>query len=273
MNLELRALSDPGNSLSEVITGFLDALEDDMRRLADDPGTRIHDIRVGTKKLGALLRLCGRVIDRDDLVAARALLRAIRGEFSGSRDIAVVRHRLEELFPGSDGAAAAEIRLPEPVETGLPDPAGPLRQVEELRRLVGRIPFSAVTPPTVLRAVLRSYRKARRLHRRCEKDPSDNAQMHDWRKRTKDFCYHAFILAEAKPLKKLAPALDALAEALGEFHDLVVVEDHASDHPLIRAEAGTRKSTIQHECFRTGRSIFSRKPSALRKKLKSHFPL
>jgi Uncharacterized conserved protein len=265
MTLELRDPQKPGESLAEAVHAFTAALRADIENVRDDTPRRIHDIRVGTKKLRALLRLAAEAVP--DPAPPVGCLRALRQAFSGSRDAEVMRQRVAELF-GDDAEAVRH-------ELGLDDAGSPsdlpvenaLRIWTELSELLNAVDFTRVTPKGLLDNAVRSHRRARRLMRRCKETPGDDVLMHDWRKRTKDACYHAMALAAVPTMKKRIGRLDALAEKLGEYHDLALLGDRAEGRDRIFSVIDQRKRAVRKECFRAGRKILRRKPSVLREKL------
>lgn len=272
MTLELRDLGRPGESLRETLLGFADALCADIEGIASDTPSRVHDIRVGTKKLRALLRLAGDLVPADTADSAATILRAIRQDFSGSRDAAVLCHRLSGLFPENAEAAISELDLDPAATSDTPDTARARAHAADLKALLETLDFSPLTPAALVANATRSYRRARRLMKKCQARPDDDVLMHDWRKRTKDVCYHALALAAVRTMRKQVPPLDALAESLGEYHDLSLLEEKAAGHELIASAARTRKRAVGYECFRAAKKIFRRKPSALRKKLAARLP-
>jgi len=76
-------------------------------------------------------------------------------------------------------------------------------------------------------------------------------------------------LGSVKLMQKRISTLDALAEKLGEYHDLSVLGSRAEGHELIFTVVEKRKRAVRRGCFKMAKSIFRRKPSALRKKLAS----
>lgn len=267
MTLELRDLGRPGESLGEVILGFAEGLGVDMADIGSDTATRIHDIRVGTKKLRALVRLVGEGIPPDERMAIASGLRDIRQVLAGSRDEEVMRHRLTELLGADAPAGRSALGLDGENSSRLPPMEGPRELAAILRTRLARVDFSSVTPDSLIHNVIRSYRRARRLFKECRTGDRDDVRMHEWRKRTKDVCYHALALTALKPLGKLAAPLDALAEALGEYHDLALLGERAAGHPVVSAAVDKRKHKVARECFRAATTIFRRKPSALQKTL------
>lgn len=268
MKLELRDLQKPAESLREVLLGFADALREDIARLGDDTPTRIHDIRVGTKKLRALLRLCGDLISEDDAKRFGDILREIRNAFAGSRDQEVMRTRLEQLFPLEQAAAAVTLLgLTVEEEARLPETSGPAELAGELKSRIEQLNLDILVSLDLVENAGDSYRKARKLLRQNKKGP-ENDLMHEWRKRTKDVCYHALALSNLKPAKKLADPLDALAETLGEYHDLALLEERSQNHPHLINVISARKKDLEKACFKAGRKIFDQPPSEFSRKFR-----
>ncbi len=267
MMLELRDLGRPGESLGEVVLGFAEALCADIDNIGSDTAARIHDIRVGTKKLRALVRLAGGVIDPDAVDAIAAGLREIRQAFAGSRDEEVMRHRLAELLSGDAPPAIEALGLAAEPSSLAPPTGRPRELATGLRSLLAAVDFSSVTGVLLLRNAARSYRRARKLRDKCQTGSAGDVLMHEWRKRTKDVCYHAIALSASKTMKKLAKPLDALAELLGEYHDLALLGERSASHKRIKAVVDKRKRKVARECFRAAKKVFRRKPFSLKKTL------
>jgi CHAD domain-containing protein len=80
--------------------------------------------------------------------------------------------------------------------------------------------FDAVRP-----GLLRTYRQGRKALREAIECPSA-AAFHDWRKRVKDLWYQMRLFAPAYPLllEPLADEIHRLSDALGDAHDLDLLE-------------------------------------------------
>lgn len=269
MTLELPDLGRPGESLGAVLLGFARALGEDIGNLPDNPVVRIHDIRVGTKKLNALLRLAAPPLAAEERRQISALLREIRNTFAGSRDKEVLRARLDQVRADASGETAMQLGL----EAGGPDSLPATDRAAGLARAVTdriiALDLSPLTTPQLLANAASSYRKARRLLRRCRKS-ADDENMHQWRKRTKDVCYHAMALASLKPRAAAIAKLDALAERLGEYHDLALLLQRAIDHPELAAAIAERKHATGRECFRSAEKIFRKSPKEFAVQLTRH---
>jgi CHAD domain-containing protein len=99
----------------------------------------------------------------------------------------------------------------------------------DLRIERGRIAAWAVdelTREDLWQAILRSYRRARKSMRVALHDRTTTA-IHTWRKRVKVLWHHTQFLAQVN-LAELEPQIERLrklARTLGEYHDLVVLDE------------------------------------------------
>lgn len=259
MNLQFRDLAKPGPSLSEVLTGLARAIIEDIQKLPDDSATRIHDIRVGTKKIQGLLRLSKVALVEQE--AARVLCRSIRAAFAGERDEEVLRLRLKELLPAEQ--AIRQLGPAPVVEAATPEEA--LAQAMQLEKMIAALDLRALGSRGLARCATASYRKARKLMRSCRQDPQDDP-MHRWRKRVKEVTYQAMALSALPFMEKATESLDALADTLGEYHDLAVLSQRLGDHPAA-ASVAKRKRAVGERAFKQGRKRLARRPTRFAKKL------
>lgn len=261
MDLTFRDLAKPGPSLSGVLQGLSRALVEDIERLPDDSVTRIHDIRVSTKKIQGLLRLSGKFIKAADQAAVRALTRGIRAVFAGQRDEEVIRLRLKELLPEAD---PSELSAAPEVKTATPEEA--LARARELAAMLAGFPLEALHRRNLVHTATVSYRKARRLLKSCRKAPDDES-MHTWRKRVKDVSYQALALADLPFLSQRTAPLDGLADSLGEYHDLAVLQSRLGGHAAHAAIVAERKAKVGKAAFKLGKKLFRNPPSKFARKL------
>lgn len=262
MNLQFRDLAEPGSSLSEVMVSLSRALVEDIEKLPDNSVVRIHDIRVGTKKIQGLLRLSGRFIKAADQTALRALTRSVRGAFAGERDEEVLQIRLKEIL----GEEAAGVKLtPAPV-VEVASPAEALEQAKELVHLLGNFDLAPLHARELIDTTTSSYRKARKLMRSCRKKPDDE-EMHTWRKRVKDVSYQSLALGALPLMADRAEPLDRLADTLGEYHDLAVLHSRLGPDSPHASLVGRRQKALGKTAQKMARALFSRRPSRFAKKL------
>ena len=261
MDLTFRDLAKPGPSLSEVLHGLSRELVENIERLPDDSVTRIHDIRVSTKKIQGLLRLSGKFIDAADQLAVRALTRSIRTAFAGQRDEEVIQLRFKELLPSADSSELS----PAPVVAAV-SPEEALGQARQLVTMLAGFSLEALHRRDLVRTAAASYRKARRLLKSCRRAPEDDA-MHTWRKRVKDVSYQTLALASLPHLARRTAPLDRLADALGEYHDLAVLQTRLGGHETHAKVVARRKQKVGKTAFKLGAKILAKPPGDFAKKL------
>lgn len=128
----------------------------------------------------------------------------------------------------------------------------------------------------------RTYRRGRRALRKVLKDPSD-AQLHEWRKRTKYHWYHMRLLAGIwKPvIKTRVDELKRLADLLGDDHDLAVFRTTVADDPirvgspdaieLLLGLIQSRRKELQHRAERLGRRLFAEQTKKLVRRLEVYW--
>ena len=106
-------------------------------------------------------------------------------------------------------------------------------------------------------------------------DPTD-AHLHQWRKRAKDLWYQARLLGDAWPraFKALAQDAHALADLLGDDHDLAVLAAHlaarsepaGADDDVLELVA-RRRQELQDAARRLGARLYAEKPGAFGRRL------
>ena len=209
-------------------------------RDAARPWSRVRDAKVLVDTLDDLL-------ESEKNAARRALLTKLRRDFEEARLGA--RREIEGSESATSSAAALELAW---------------RRAERWR--VARKPAS-----TVRKGIERIYRRGREALATARKEPSAE-NMHEWRKQVKYLgqAMESFTSADTK----LKARADSVAEALGEDHDLVVLQEEISKlHSDSHARAGLfieiaeRRKELQEKALKQGRALFSRKPKAFVRKL------
>jgi CYTH domain-containing protein/CHAD domain-containing protein len=127
-----------------------------------------------------------------------------------------------------------------------------------------------------------TYRAGRQALRRARYDPTDE-HVHEWRKAVKYLWYQTRLLHDAAPsvLGPMVEQLDALAEALGDDHDLAVMvaaldaepdrfgEPDVVDHA--RRIARDQQDAMRTRAFRAGASVYAERPTALRERVTTYW--
>jgi CHAD domain-containing protein len=135
--------------------------------------------------------------------------------------------------------------------------------------------FDALEP-----GLRRIYRRGRKAMQRAEEDPSDE-NLHQWRKRVKDLWHAEQILEPASPkkLKKLAKRTHAVADLLGDDHDLAELRlyvvshrigfDEGAEQAALLTAIDTRREKLQRKAFRAGSKLYKRRPRRFVEKVAS----
>ena len=288
MSLELPDLKCPGSALVAVLGDLAQGIRADIENLSEDTPTRIHDIRVSSKKIRSLLKLTHPALPKDRRQHLAGLARQLKDVFSASRDEDVLRQRLGELYAGDDySAAATALELVPSGETPALPTTQALELADEFIRGLSELDLAKLDLERLGKSAVASYQKARRLGQACAQgmdrtsssggvtavsdgDTAGNdgdTAMHDWRKRVKDVFYQAQVLAFSKPLKKLTGPLDTLADCLGTYHDFALLSVRAAGHENVAERVDTEKYRLARQCFAAADKALNRRPRKLARKV------
>jgi CHAD domain-containing protein len=276
--------------MRRIATGRLERAAERLREVerAEDPSTCIHAARKDLKKLRTAIRLLRRELGAELYRAENERYREAGRLLAPSRDAEVKPETLEalrerfadRLEPAATGEWPAALRAER--ERAVAAGRGDERTARALAIVAGgpgrvsawqlRTDSWKLLEPGVDRA----YRRGRREMRRAAAEPS-GANMHAWRKRTKDLWYQLRIL-EAHLPESLAASLDRageLAELLGDHHDLTVLRDDllgrdaaVLHRPELVAAIGERQEELAARAFELGGRLYARKPEAFRRRLR-----
>jgi CHAD domain-containing protein len=204
-------------------------------RLGDDP-EELHQLRVTTRRLRALLRAARPMLVREWSEPLRAELKWLGGVLGPARDLDVL---IQHLWDEADALPAEERRAIGRAVAVLErerDEAGEaLREAMDSERyleLLAAVERAARAPHVVSRDVSLSdiasgeFRKLRRATKKLPGDPSDD-ELHAVRIKGKRARYAA-ELAEGAVGKKATRFIDKakdLQDAIGEHQDSVVAEE------------------------------------------------
>ncbi len=263
--MKLRDLDEPGPDLGRLLARLAKKLAADIEALPDRAARRIHDIRVATKKIQALLRLFEPDLGRKEARKIKRALQKIRRDFSGARDREVMRLWIAKLLP-SDPAAIQRLDLDPAGDPPLPDTGRAGHLAKKLLRAVKRLEDRTLSRGSFAERCAEAYGKARKAWQSCLNDSGPSA-MHRWRKRVKTAGYHARALRKLPPMDRLARPLDALADRLGDFHDLAVLEERAANEPALLASLQKKKEPLARQCFRSAQSLFQNSPDSFEEEL------
>lgn len=255
----------------------------------------VHDARKNFKRLRALLRLVRPALGRKRFDRENAVFRDAGRALSAVRDAQVLVVTFEKLLEPtsartqihSDGALRVRNELAHDLAAveqivSLPSRVPPI--LAELRAARARLaedwPLAGEHWRHVGDGLRATYRQGRRAVARLHDRPDSDAGWHDLRKRVKDLGYQLRALRPLWPgaLKSLGAELNALAEALGEDHDLVVLRARLLDNPepwapppdltALAAVIDTRRAALQRQARRLAGRIYLEKPGTFEERLR-----
>lgn len=285
MSYRLKLREPLGEGLRRVGLDQVEMAETKLRG-QDDPARAVHDARRCLKRLRALLRLIRLALEERDYQREAKRLVGTGRLLAGARDGHVMLQtlRMLEARHGAlpEGGNARLVQILCALDQAAPDNVLDARN-RAIKRLGGTRKFLAgplldtVDVEHVFDGMAKSYKKARRARRVCERQPTDE-NFHDWRKAAQQHWRHMQLLSRGWPGEFDARAGEAkeLSRLLGEDHDLSVLaafaRSHAQDLPDAAVAAlETQCSSSQQELRRLadlrGGRLFAESSQALRDRL------
>lgn len=258
--------------------------------IGEDPVEAVHAARKAIKKERSLLRLARASMDSAQRRRENAALRDVGRSLSTARDAEVMLDTLEQLSARYVGQLPETVfaqihdrlrerRDRERAELAASSRAG--RAADELQAVRARHARWRLARggwPAIERGLQRSYRDGRALFSRARSERGFEG-WHAWRKRAKDLWYQERLLAPAAGPSVAGHAKDAhrLADALGDDHDLGVLEDalrSGTMTPPVDLDAvleliGYRRRELQAEALRLGARIYAESPKQFIRRIRS----
>lgn len=268
----------PRERMRDATLRVLGDISGDALRLKAGPAPRgpveesIHEGRLLFKRVRALLTLIRPALAPTAHDRVRSRLRKAAEVLGPSRDLAATRSTLEKVTRKAvtDQERAASMDVLEKLKrdratTGSAEKSlgrALNKSLSIFEGTVNELMRSAEhgkhwpTRSHALKAAFQAMTKAGRKARRQERD----VDFHTWRKKTKKLLYQ-LELAFAPPKGKrerLLKRLDKLQNALGEYHDCAVAEEHLpSLHaaPQVRSLIKRRKARMRRKSCKIARAI------------------
>ena len=221
--------------------------------LAHDPGTRLgtdpealHDMRVATRRLRALLRTIRPLVDGGMTGSLRAELGWLGRLLGDVRDLDVLLARLE---PEVDALAGDDRRAGTTLLRRLARERGRRRQallceldgaryfalLDELELASTSLPIAS--PERAPELARREFRRARKAAKQAGADPSD-VVLHELRKKVK-YARYAAELVEGKAAARFVARAKEFQDVVGAHQDAIVAEQ------TLRGLLGPRSTTGQ----------------------------
>lgn len=243
----------------------------------------VHDARKCCKRLRALLRLARPGLPADVYERENAAIRDAAREISGLRDAEALIEAFDALA-GEDSADADRAALRRrlggdrspaaPVAAAVRDAEERLRQA---RTRVGQWRLDDDGFEPLGDGLRRTYRAGRRRLAEA-RDTASTPALHEWRKQVKYHWYHVRLLQPAwpGPLRARRAELKALSDALGDDHDLAMLDAALAAAPAaelggLREALAQRRARLQAEAFALGARLYADRPKALRRRYRGYW--
>jgi CHAD domain-containing protein len=261
----------------------------------------VHESRKRLKKLRALLRLLYKAMSRKLLRRANRTLGDVGRALSASRDEAVLVDALDGLLEHFDDHVSAKSfhdvralllgrRRAAAREARGGSVAVVVRSLRVIKKDLCAEPVKHADFRALRQGLKRTFRRGRDAYdiARSDRDP---ARLHAWRKRSKDLWHQAQLLEPIWPdvLQQFGEKIHALADCLGEDHDLVLLQKAMVDQieesdptPSSRLDAPTaletllglidlRRRELQQAAMQLGERIYSEAPAAFIERMENYW--
>jgi CHAD domain-containing protein len=265
-------LIDPRGAVRGQLEFALAALNG-RKRLSDES---IHELRRELKRARAGLRLLRPAVGDPAYTRENAALRDAARPLAPVRDATVVLEALDRLLQknklsehrpalrklrGVLHQERARVRSELRNSNELEEASRALRQAQA-RIAKWRLPRDVW--PVVRAGVERIYRRGRKALAQAQSRPTD-AALHESRKQMK-YLYAALAFlepADARRADKLTKKTDAVAEELGEDHDLAVLRSKISrivPNRALTATIDSKRGKLQKKALKKARRLYRKKP-------------
>ncbi len=238
----------------------------------------VHNVRVGTKKLRAYLRLLKPRLGNLAFDEANTLLRDASRRLRTYRATEVVAETLAFLadrgnshFTTQEAEALALAFRPEDPLAGRDAALARLRNDIHAERTLLSLDTLAVKWSDISHAIRRSFRRYQNAFRNVVRHPT-TINLHEWRKQIKRLQYQIAIFRPMWPkrITKLDRCLDDLATILGRYLDLSTLKKHLDDlETSLKTPAQTQalaliarlRRDLRREAIATGNTLYDTSPS------------
>jgi CHAD domain-containing protein len=289
----LKADESPAKGLLRIASGRAEKAQEKLSGADEQTlASAIHGARKDLKKLRSVMRLARAALGEELFKAENRRYRDAGRLLAGSRDaeaklatLVALRSRFGNDFPQRISAGwegLLELERDELVDAEGGETAqridAALAAIEQGRDRIAAWPLRDGSWRLVGPGIFASYRHGRRAMRQTRSEPSAE-NVHAWRKRAKDLWYQLRILRGAWPglLEETAGQVHALADLLGDHHDLAVLGSDLAD----RADAAARQALeplieLRQEellgaALELGKRVYAEKPKAFRRRLHSYW--
>jgi CHAD domain-containing protein len=293
MAFRLKAGKSVGQGVKRVVRRQLDkALE--LLRSQGGGDEAVHDARKTFKKVRAVLRLVRGEIGGTAYRRENRRFRDAARPLTEVRDAKALVEALDQLaerYPHEGGASVAAARKglqsdrrairKRVLRDGRAIPAV-VSEVEAARdRLRGwSIPHKGWS--ALSGGIKETYRRGRRALAAAGEDATPE-NLHEWRKQAKYLWHQLQLLEPVWPgvMEELAQEVEALADLLGDDHDLVVLRQRLAASPegfggkagpgTLLALIDRRRGELEEEAFALGRRLYADRPKEFTNRLREYW--
>lgn len=293
MAFRIRRSEPVGESIRRIACERIDAAIAESGGRGRSRAEAVHRARKRCKEIRALLRLVRPQL-ADSYAVENAWYRDAARDLAHVRDAAaaiesfdkLVEHFAEPL----DRRAFASIRkhlVRQRAATGdPPDLRDRLRHFRGwMREARGRVDgwrFDERGFALLESGLTKTYAQGRKAMRVAYESPSTET-IHEWRKRVKDHAHHIRLLRSVwkEPMGTRHEEVDALADALGDDHDLSVLReillacpDEVGDPETVQAVLGLlgrRQAELRIAAKAIGARVFAEKPHAFARRIEGYW--
>ncbi|HEV7923215.1 MAG TPA: CHAD domain-containing protein [Thermoanaerobaculia bacterium] len=264
-----------------VPVGVLRIMSEQLDRIAAHLAAReVHDARKRVKEIRALLRMI-RVPLGEAFAIENAWYRDAARDLAPARDREAVREALVKLLAHAQPEAAANLkaarrRLSRRGRTTRRELQGRidnlLAQLPPTRARLETWPPLEDRFATIAAGAERTLRDGRKACTIAAATLTPTA-FHELRKRVKDHWYHVQLLRRLWPemMKGESNALEALSDALGDHHDLHLLQlALAGDNAPLEAITA-RRAELERTAIAAAHRLFSETPAAWRKRIRGYW--
>ncbi len=281
----------------ERLGDAIDRLDEVIAGTGVDVETVIHDVRKRCKETRGLARLVRPALGRDFRRVDR-LVRSAANELSSMRDAHALLATFDTLLAASSGHsddALAGLRSVRDHQALLSAEATASIEGGDERVLTARATLAKARDRShewqvpdrwapLGDGLASTYADGRQWFHAAFDEPTDR-RMHEWRKSVKYLWYQTRLLRNTAPtvIDPLIDQLDALAEALGDDHDLAVLVAQLAAEPSrfgstdavedARRLAREQQDVLRDAAFRAGATIYVESPDVFRRRMRSYWRL
>jgi CHAD domain-containing protein len=250
----------------------------------------VHDARKDLKRARATLRLLRPAVGETTYTRENAALRDAARPLSDVRDAKIVMDALDELLERDENAAQRALLLNlrarlekarlavrrEMQRTDALDKSA--KALEDAWMRVERWRISGKGASDLRKGLKRVYEQGRKALENAEAERSP-ACLHEWRKQVKYLGQALEVVdaAERGRLAKLIKRSASVADALGDDHDLVVLQEKIkavrsgshNAHAALITQIAKRRKKLQSKALKKGRTLYKAKAGRFVKRVRN----